>query len=572
MTTILLLFIAIGVFAMGYRFYAKFLALGVFRTNVDAKTPALRRGGSHDFVPGSAWVLFADNTAAMGILAILGAAIAAAWGWIPAFLWVVVGTLVAGGTYALASLRASLRRSGDSLAGIVFDLIGVWGALPMYVLGVILLIFVCGLMIVLLGQLLQAHPESAWSFLSLFIMPVLLRHGLAARRTAAVWIWINVGVVLFLVGLMLGQWFPLSVSGNLWISAGSAELLVFPNGLVWSAFVLILSYQSIKAPVTHLSQPRSSIVGVLLLMMLLLAAMGLAFSSAPLVAPDFQLEGDAPGVFPMLFLVVSGGALCGLHAMLITGPTVRRISRQRHAPFIGYGSTLVAGMLAVLVLLAMCAGFTSEDEWQAVYGVWPEYAGLFVWLDLTVVKMARFIAANGIPFSWAVGAAAAVVAGMALITLEYALRTLAYAVEECVEDFEIDFLRGPNYRERLAIGITAVVALWLFQVEPTLKHWLLFGLANQLFAGVFLLVLTLLMTKLSRNSTFLFVPALFMLTVSLWGLIWLLIDWWQKQEWVLLLASLIVGGLALVSLVVCINALMKSRQQHGDTVSIPPSL
>lgn len=572
MTTILLLIITVAVFIMGYRFYAKFLALGVFRTNVDAKTPALRRQGVHDFIASSRWIMLADNVVAMGILALLGVSIGVAWGWIPAFLWIVVGTLVAGGTYAFATLRASLRRSGDSLAGIVFDLIGVWGALPMYLLGVFLVVFLCGLMSVLIGQLLQAHPESAWSFFSLLIVPLLLRRGLAVRSMPTLWAWINVGVVLFFIGIMVGQWLPLTASGYLSVSAGSAELLAFPNGLVWTAFVLIFCYRSIKAPVNQLFQPRSGIVGVLLIILSLLVAAGLILSSAPLVAPDFQLTGELPSMFPLLFLVVSGGAICGLHAMLITGPTVRRISHQRDVPLVGYGSMVVVGVFAVLVLLVLSAGFGSEDEWRSVYGVWPEHAALFVWLDLTVVKMARFVAANGIPLSWAVAAVAAVVAGMALIMLEYALRTLAYTMEECVEDFELERLRGPNYRERLAVGITAVVTLWLFQIDLGLKHWLLFGLSNQLFAGVFLLILSLLMTRLSRNTTFLFAPALFMLTISLWGLIWLLIDWWQKQEWLLLLTSLLVGGLAVLSLVVCVNALMKTRQQPENTVSIPPSL
>ena len=572
MTTILILIIAMGIFAMGYRFYAKFLALGVLRTNVDAKTPALRRGGGHDFVPTSTWVLFADNTAAMGILAVLGVAIAAVWGWIPAFLWIVVGTMVAGGTYAFAGLRASLRRSGDSLAGIVFDLIGVWGALPMYLLGVFLLIFLCGLMSVLLGQLLQAHPESAWSFLSFLLMPLLLRRGLAAKSTLTVWVWINAGVALFLIGTMLGQWLPVNIFGSLRVSTGNIQLLSFPHGLVWAAVVLIFSYKSIKAPVTHVSQPRSTIVGVLLVMMMLLVAIGLLLSSAPITAPNFQLEANLPSLFPLLFLVVSGGAICGIHALLITGPTVRRISHQRDAPVIGYGSMVVTGGLAVLVLLVLCAGFGTEEEWAAVYGVWPEYAALYVWLDLAVIKMARFVAAGGIPLAWSVGAIAAVVAGMALVMLEYALRTLAYAIEECVEDFELSFLKSPNYRERIAVGITAIAALWLFQLGPSLQHWLLFGLANQLFAGVFLLVLTLLMNRLSRNTTFLLVPALFMLLMSLWGLIWLSIDWWQKQQWLLLFSNVIVGGLAIISVFVCVNAFMKTRQQHGDTVSIPPSL
>ena len=330
MATTFLLIVTLIVLFMGYRFYAKFLALSVFRTNVDAKTPALRRGGSHDFVSASRWVLFADNTAAMGALALLGVTIAVAWGWIPAFLWVVVGTLAAGGTYALAVLRASLRRSGDSMAGIVFDLIGVWGALPMYGLGLFLLVFLCALTSVLLGQLLQAHPESTWSVLILLIMPQLLRWGAAARSPVAAWVGVNVGAALFLLGITLGQWFPLSVSGNLHVSVGNTQLFYLPQGLIWLVLVLLYGYRSVKAPVTQSSQPKSSVVGVLLMVMTALVMVGLILSAPPLAAPDFQLQGELPSLFPLLFLVVSGGAVCGVGAgtFLPSGRAIFRIGTR----------------------------------------------------------------------------------------------------------------------------------------------------------------------------------------------------------------------------------------------------
>ncbi|MDJ0956127.1 MAG: carbon starvation CstA family protein [Arenicellales bacterium] len=568
MNTLLLLAIVLFVFVMGYRYYAKFLALAVFRINKDASTPALRRADEHDLVATERWILFSNIIAGFGILSVLGVAVGVIWGWIPAFLWVVAGSLVAGGTFALASLWSSLRRSGDSLAGIVYDQTGIWGAFPMYLLGVIVLLCLCALMSVLLGQLLQAHPEATWSFLCLVIAPFVLRRGFGTQANPTLLIWLNAGIVLFIAGILLGQWLPLSATGIWRFHLGSVEILNLSNELIWATVALVLAYKSIKAPVNLVAQPRGAFMGVLLILLVLLVVIGLILTPSPLVAPDFQLDDDLPSVFPLLFLAITGGAISGVYALIMTGPVVRQIKQQKDVPMLGYGSMLTVGVLGVVVLLVLCAGFTTQEEWLSFYSVWPDQASLYAWLDIAVVKLARFVAVVGIPYSLAVAAVAAVFAGLTLIMLEYALRTLAYAVEEFVEDFELTTLFSPHYRERLAVGFVAIAALWLFQADLELKHWLVFGVANQLFAGIFLMVLTLILLRIARNALFSFVPALFSLVFAIWGLIWLLIDWWQKQEWLLFLLACLIGVIAIISLTACVSAILKVRQQQASAIPL----
>ena len=335
MNTLLLLAIVLCVFVMGYRYYAKFLALAVFRINKDAPTPAKRRSDQHDLVATERWVLFSNIIAGFGILSVLGVAVGVIWGWIPAFLWVVAGSLVAGGTLALASLWSSLRRSGDTLAGVVYDQIGIWGALPMFLLGALVLLCLCALMSVLLGQLLQAHPEASWSFLCLAIAPILLRRGTGIQTNPTLLIWLNLGMLLFMAGILLGQWFPLSATGIWRFHIGSFEILNLSNELIWATVALILAYKSTRAPVSRLAQPRGALVGVLLILLVLLVAVGLILNPSPLVAPDFQFDSELPGVFPLLFLVITGGAISGVYALIMTGPIVRQIKRQKDVPMLG---------------------------------------------------------------------------------------------------------------------------------------------------------------------------------------------------------------------------------------------
>ena len=566
-----LLLIVLFVFVMGYRFYLKFLALGVFRIDNQAPTPASHRGDEDDFVSTNRWLLLSHNIAGtVGFLSILGVAIAVVWGWVPAFLWIVVGTLVAGGAYALASLWASLRKHGDSLAGVIYDVTGVWGAFPMYLLAVVVMVLLAALLSVLLGQLLQAHPQATWSFLGLVWVSVLVRRALLAHSVVPAVIWVLAALTFYAATIVLGQAFPLSLSGVWKLEIGGSSVLTFPHELTWATVALILAYQSITAPASHITRPRGTAIGLLLFLLVLLVLSGFIVTAPPLVAPDIQVDAELPSLLPLLFLIVTGGAISGVGALILTGPIVRQIARQQDAPVVSYGSVMMEGVLAVVVLGALCAGFTTQDQWLSLYGVWPEHAALRVWLDLAIIKMGLFVAATGIPYALAVAVVAAVFAALALAMLENVLRALSYSVQELVDDFDLKYLNGPHVRERIAIILVALVTLWLSQVTLGLKHWIMFGVINQLFAGAFLLVIGLILMRLSRNTLFVLIPAFFVLTCALWGFGWLMHGLWNTEEWPLIMLSCGVTALASLTLISCLAAYLRIREQREQSMPTPP--
>ncbi len=568
MNALNLIVIVLLVFIMGYRFYAKFLLLGVFRTEKDEPTPARQHGDTLDFSPCNRWLLLGHNAAAnVGILSITGVGIAVVWGWIPAFLWVVVGTLVAGGTYALAALWASLRQGGNSVAGIVFDVAGAWAALPLFFLGAFLLVFLASLMCVLLGQLLQAHPEAVWVFFSMVLTPWLIRRSLSSRSVVGKITWAFATIGLLAAGIILGQEYPLRFSGTSTLDINGLGVFRITQETPWVAIALALSYHSIRAPVSAIAHPRGLIVSVLLVILMLLTGAGLLLAAPPLVAPEFNIDAGLPKVFPLLFLVVSGGAISGVYALIVTATTVRQIEQSRHVPVISYGSVMLDGLLAVLVLVVLCAGFSTTAEWSSMYGQWPDNVEIFVWVDLAITKLGRFVAATGIPMPVAIGVVASIIAGLALTMLENSLRALSFGVEEFVEDFDLSYLKGNRFRERIAVGIVIFATICLLQVDLGLDHWLFFGLANQLFAGCFMLVLSLILLRSSSGTLFALLPALFVLSCALWGLVWLLLDWWQKEEWILFVMTCVVGVSTMVSVFACASAFMKVRQQNSATPS-----
>jgi carbon starvation protein CstA len=202
-----------------------------------------------------------------------------------------------------------------------------------------------------------------------------------------------------------------------------------------------------------------------------------------------------------------------------------------------------------------------------MYGQWPVKAEIFVWLDLAVTKLGRFVASTGIPMPIAIGIVASTIAAMALTMLENSLRALSFGVEEFIEDFDLERLKGNRFRQRIAVGIVIFATICLLQVDLGVDHWLFFGLANQLFAGCFMLVLSLIVLRSSSGMLFVLLPALFVLGCASWGLVWLVIDWWQKEEWILLIMTCVVGATAITSMFACTGALLKVRQR--DTVTPP---
>jgi carbon starvation protein len=566
MNALLLMGIVLLVFIMGYRFYAKFLVLGVFRTENDVLTPARQRGDTLDFSPCNRWLLLGHNAAAnIGILSITGIGVAIVWGWIPAFLWVVVGTLVAGGTYALGALWASLRQGGNSLAGIVFDMVGAWAALPLFFLGAFILVFLTALTCVLLGQLLQAHPEAAWVFFSMIFIPPLIRRSLSSRSVAGKLMWVFAVVVILAAGTILGQEYPLRFSGTSTLDINGIGVFRIAQETPWVAIALALAYHSIRAPVSAIARPRGVLVAVLLVTLMLLTGAGLLLAAPSITAPDFNIDAGLPNVFPLLFLVVSGGAISGVYALIVTGTTVRQVEQSQHAPTISYGSVMLDGVLAALLVVVLSAGFATTGEWSTMYGQWPVKAEIFSWLDLAVTKLGRFVASTGIPMPIAIGIVASTVAAMALTMLENSLRALSFGVEEFVEDFDLENLKGNRLRQRIAVGIVIFATICLLQVDLGVDHWLFFGLANQLFAGCFMLVLSLIVLRSSSGTLFVLLPALFVLGCASWGLVWLVIDWWQKEEWILFIMTCFVGAAAITSVFACACALLKVHQHNTAT-------
>jgi len=554
-TVMILLAVAVG--ALGYRFYGKFLKLGILQLHDEGSSAAPGRADDPDFEPRGRWAVSAVHAAtSTGLLSLIGAAVAVVWGWVPAFLWVVVGGMVAATVLSVGTMWASLRRPGESLAGLAYEIGGLPAALALFFAGVMLLVLVGATLGMILGNLLHAHPETTWPFLSLMVVGGLLR---GDPRTAA--LRIGAGLVLFAAAFAAGHYLPLSLGGSWIVSIRGVEMLSLRHELIWAGIALAIAYRAAHLRPSDGSHGRCMLGTLLAVLVLVLFTAGTALQGNTMDAPQFNNIEALPPAPVLIFLVLTGGALSGMHALIAAGATSRGLQRQRDIMPVGYTGVGLESLVAVMVIAALVTGFTGVESWQSVYGTWPTYGGLYIWVDLAITKIALAISATGVPLAWAVALVAAMAAALALAMLETGLRILSASVGELIDDFELQWVRSERFNQRAAVALTGLAAFALSQTQVNLQHWLLVGIANQWLACAVLLLLGLLLWQTRRPALLCWIPLAVIGPLTLWGSGWIMLQWLRQGDWALLGIGAVICATGLVYFAGCGNAALRLRRQ-----------
>jgi len=562
----ILILLAVAVGVMGYRFYGKFLRLGILQVRDQWATPALGSADDPEFEPRGRWALSALHAAAAtGLLSLIGAAVAVVWGWVPAFLWVILGTMVAATVLSVGTLWASLRRPGESLAGLAYELGGMPAALSLFFVGVLLLVLVSSVLGMVLGNLLHAHPDTTWPFLALFFMGGLLQGDVrqAPWRIAA-------GAALFIAAFVAGHYFPLSLGGSWTFSIRGMEVFGLRHELIWAVIALVIAYRAARIPASTGSHGRGMLATLLAVMVLGLFIAGTIMQGNAMDAPQFnQVEGPPPAPV-LLFVVLTGGALSGMHALIASGYSARSLRGQKDIVPVGYLGVGLDGLVAVMVIVALVTGFTDRETWQSVYGTWPTHGGLYIWVDLAITKIALAISAVGVPLAWSVALVAAMAAALALSMLETGLRILSASVAEFVDDFEFQWVRTPSFNQRAAAILIGAGTLMLSQTHINLQHWLLVGIANQWFACAVLVLLGLLLWQTRRPGLFCWLPLMVIAPLTLWGSGWIMLQWFRQGDWVLPGIALLVCLFGIIYFAACGRAALRLRRQKAGEKVVAP--
>ncbi|MEO3843615.1 MULTISPECIES: carbon starvation CstA family protein [unclassified Streptomyces] len=343
---------ALGSYAIGYRFYSKFIAYRVLKADKTRATPAERLDNGIDFQPTDRRVLLGHHFAAIsGAGPLVGPVLAAQMGFLPGTIWIVAGVIFAGAVQDMVVLFFSTRRNGRSLGQMAREEIGPFG-------GAAALLAVFAIMIILLAVLalviVNALAESPWGTFSIgMTVPIALFMGFYLRmirpgRVAEVSL---IGIALLLLALVAGRWVAESSLADTFTL--SKESLV-----IW---MVIYAFIASVLPVWMLLAPRDYLSTFMKLGTIALLFIGVVVAAPTLKmdgVTDFAGEGTGPvfagSLFPFVFITIACGALSGFHSLISSGTTPKMVQKETQIRMIGYGSMLMESSVAIVAMIAAC--------------------------------------------------------------------------------------------------------------------------------------------------------------------------------------------------------------------------
>jgi carbon starvation protein len=341
---------AVCTFAIGYRFYSKFIAARVLALNDARLTPAVRINDGRDFVPTHRWVVFGHHFAAIaGPGPLVGPILAAQFGYLPGTIWILAGVVLGGAVQDFVILASSLRRDGRSLAKLAHDYLGRWGA----VAGTLAILLIMVILIAVLGLVVvNALAESPWGVFTVgATIPIALVMGVVMRGGGGrqVLIATGIGLALLMLALVGGRWVSLHPVLGPGFSLGRLPL-------AWA--VILYGLAASVLPVWLLLAPRDYLSTFVKLGTVLILAGGILWVRPDLHMPALTRFADVSGpifggkIFPFCFITIACGAISGFHSLIASGTTPKLLKRETDARMIGYGGMLLESLVAIMALVA----------------------------------------------------------------------------------------------------------------------------------------------------------------------------------------------------------------------------
>ncbi len=540
-------------FIFAYNTYGRLLSRRVFQLNHNHQTPAVRLNDHQDFVPSPKGMVFGHHfTSIAGTGPIVGPAIGVIWGWFPALIWVLFGSIFMGAVHDFGALVISLRHQGRSIGDIARDLISPRVRFLLFFiicLALWIVIAIFGLVIALIFDLFPESVLPVW-----FEIPLAIGFGILVRRFPKRFKLLSLlAVFLLCMVVIFGHYFPFELD----------SIAGLPPTGVWT--ILLLTYAAIASvlPVQTLLQPRDYLNAwqlVIAMAFLIIGAIASGcFGNLTMVAPAVvSAPVGAPNMMPFLFITIACGAISGFHSLVASGTTAKQLQYETDALPVGYGSMLIEGALAVLVIIACCAGIgmgypqdsgvllIGVDAWQAHYSSWGASAGLASKLHAVVVGSANMMTSLGIPQQLGMVIMGVFIASFAGTTLDTSTRLQRYMIGElsaCV-----GFSMNRYIATSLAVLTGALLAFSSgLSGKGALQLWPLFGALNQLLAAIGLgLICMYVLKKRPRAIVVSGLPFLFMLVMTLWAAFENQWQFFQNAQWLLLLANSLVIIAALI--------------------------
>lgn len=553
-SAMLTLLIAVGAFVgylVAYHTYGRWISRKIFQLDSDANVPSHELRDDVDFVPTKRQVIFGHHfTSIAGTGPIVGPAIAVFWGWLPALLWVFFGSIFIGAVHDFGALVISLRNRGQTVGEVAGRLINPRARVLFLVILFMALTVVLAIFGLVIAVIFRLYPQSVLpTWISL---PLAIGIGLLVYKRGGGLLGPSLAALAVIYGCVAvgAYWLPINIAApidslNAAIGADPADSL-FNVVTVWTMVLLVYCFFASVLPVWLMLQPRDYINSHQLVVALALLMIGVIVAgasgqadlaaSAPMIATE--LPSDAPPILPFLFITIACGACSGFHCLVSSGTTSKQVDKETDAQYVAYGSMLLEGGLAVMVILACTAGigmgaFDGEGNqlvgraaWEAQYDIGKSWSAFSLGnkVGAFVNGGGNFLGSIGIPLVLGVNMIAVLVACFAATTLDSATRLQRYVIQELAATLHVKPLTNKFIATGFAVVLAGIVAMIPAEGKGPgtggLILWPLFGATNQLLAGLAFMVLVFYLWRRGKPVWFAAIPMVAMLIMPAWAMLW----------------------------------------------------
>lgn len=588
MNAVVLLIAALGVFALGYRFYGLFIAKNVLQIDGSIPTPAIVKADGRDFVSTNRYMLFGHHFAAIAAAGpLLGPILAAQFGYLPGSLWIILGAVLAGGVHDMTVLFASVRYGGRSLGEITREIIGpVGGMAASAAILAILILALAGLAL----AVVNAMAESAWGTFTVFSsIPIALFMGIYIQylRPGDVTGGTVIGVVLLLLSVFTGHYIAITPELTKYFMLSRNQIAIA---------IPVYGFLASVLPVWLMLCPRDYLSAYLKIGTIAMLAIGIIVVMPELKMPAvMKFSGGGgpiiPGaIFPFLFITIACGAISGFHAIIASGTTSKMISTERDIPFVGYGAMLVEGFVSIMALISACVLIPAD---YFAINATPE---VFSQLGMVTVNLDNLSTAVQENLRGRTGGGVSLAVGMAYIfsSLPYMEKLMSYWYHYAIM-FEALFVLtavdagtragrfllqemfgkiyprflDPHWKPGVISTGALFTAFWgyLLYTGNISTIWPLLGMSNQLLASCGLLVVSVMLLNMNRGRYVLItaIPGIGLAVITFCaGYLNIFDNYLPKGKYLLVVLSVTVMVLMFIVFVYTLRSAFKKKQLQSN--------
>jgi carbon starvation protein len=579
MNVLLVLLAAVAVFVLAGRFYSRFIARNLGE-DPDHPTPAVTCNDGRDYVPTKPYIVFAHHFSAIaGAGPILGPTMAILYGFVPAWLWVVLGGIFIGAVHDYTTLFISMREGGKSMAEVARKTLGNAGfnlfiafTLVMIVLVTSSFLSATAISLTSLWPLAKIGVKDGETFLKTVVRDGVLMGRIGGIASTSV-IFITLcspllGFLLYHKKLKTAYAYILAAA----ICVASVFLgIAFPVTLAPTTWMIIISVYVLLAagvPVWLILQPRDFInvqilYGGIGLMVVSLFSCG--FQGLTVTMPRFNLAEGAMNlgfIWPMMFITIACGAISGFHCLVAGGTTGKQLAKESDARRVGYNAMLLESLLSVCVLLALGAVMAFSDYKAIVWPTDPAVKSNPI-LGFSLAAGRLFHQGLGIPVALGTVFGILLVEGFVITTLDAAVRLNRYLFEEL---WSIVVKKVPRLLKHYWFNSgLSVVLMWTLAYSNAFNAlWPIFGTANQLLAAMALLTVSAWLLLRKRRNWYTLVPAVFMVVTTLVSLAILLAGYIKKGNTILIAADVLLFALSAGVVALFLKTFLKRTGRAGE--------